>query len=171
MRKNDEEEENSTDFQKKKKKGGRKLECFAIFFFVQKHSFSNIFNVFKFHRVIFFVVISSRDPMDYLGESSNFQFHPHNGPSRGISPPSLRGFDEITIVGHTQIPFDETEKREMRGGTPAGTLLIGKMDVRGRMAIGDVPMGIFNANFSVIFNSVVVFMSSLNFSKFLHRES
>lgn len=109
--------------------------------------------------------------MDYLGESSNFQFHPHNGPSRGISPPSLRGFDEITVVGHTQIPFDETEKREMRGGTPAGTLLIGKMDVRGRMAIGDVPMGIFNANFSVIFNSVVVFTSSLNFSKFLDHES
>lgn len=172
MRKNDEEEKNSTDIFKKKKEG-RKLECFAIFFFffVQKHSFSNIFNVFKFHRVIFFVVISSRDPMDYLGESSNFQFHPHNGPSRGISPPSLRGFDEIIVVGHTQIPFDETEKREMRGGTPAGTLLIGKMDVRGRMAIGHVPMGIFNANFSVIFNSVVVFMSSLNFSKFLDRES
>lgn len=39
------------------------------------------------------------------------------------------------------------------------------------LAIGDVPMGIFNANFSVIFNSVVVFTSSLNFSKFLDRES
>lgn len=171
MRKNDEEEENSTDILKKKKKEAESWNVSQFFFFfVQKHSFSNIFNVFKFHRVIFFV-ISSRDPMDYLGESSNFQFHPHNGPSRGISPPSLRGFDEITVVGHTQIPFDETEKREMRGGTPAGTLLIGKMDVRGRMAIGDVPMGIFNANFSVIFNSVAVFMSSLNFSKFLDRES
>lgn len=145
---------------------------FFFFFFLSKSIPSPTFSTFfKFHRVIFFVVISSRDPMDYLGESSNFQFHPHNGPSRGISPPSLRGFDEITVVGHTQIPFDETEKREMRGGTPAGTLLIGKMDVRGRMAIGDVPMGIFNANFSVIFNSVVVFTSSLNFSKFLDRES
>lgn len=169
MRKNDEEEKNSTDILKKKKRRQKAGMFRNFFFFVQKHSFSNIFNVFKFHRVIFFVVISSRDPMDYLGESSNFQFHPHNGPSRGISPPSLRGFDEITVVGHTQIPFDETEKREMRGGTPAGTLLIGKMDVRGRIAIGDVPMGIFNANFSVIFNSVVVFMSSLNFSKFLDR--
>lgn len=36
---------------------------------IQKHSFSNIFNIFKFHRVILpETVISSRDLMDYLWE-------------------------------------------------------------------------------------------------------
>lgn len=137
-----------------------------FFFFIQKHSFPNIFNIFKFHRVILFNVISSRDLMDYLKERVRI-FNFILTMAQEISPPSLRGFDEITVVGHSEIPFDETERRRGRrgGGTrTAGDhllerFLIEKMDVRGR-AIGDVPVGIFNGNFFVVLNSVVVFISS-----------
>lgn len=141
----EEEEENSRNICNKKKRGERKLECFAIFFSLSKSIPSpNIFNIFKFHRVILpETVISSRDLMDYLWERVRiFNFI--------LTMALTSKFTRIRWNYCRRTRWDSLRKKEQRDartarerGSLTGTLLIGKIDVRGRMAIGGLPMGDF----------------------------
>lgn len=108
---------------------------------IQKHSFSNIFNIFKFHRVILpETVISSRDLMDYLWERVRiFNF---------ILTMALTSKFTRIRWNYYRTRWDSLRKKgesvQQGGrGSLTGTLLIGKIDVRGRMAIGGLPMGDF----------------------------
>lgn len=130
------------EYLQQEKKRRKKAGMFRNFFLsIQKHSFSNIFNIFKFHRVILpETVISSRDLMDYLWERVRiFNF---------ILTMALTSKFTRIRWNYYRTRWDSLRKKgesvQQGGrGSLTGTLLIGKIDVRGRMAIGGLPMGDF----------------------------